>query len=678
MRCEPVAEGGFDLFADDRLILAHRPETPSFFLGRGEERMEMYRGNFDIEDYVTARLPLAHAELSREGDDWHIALSARPGDPTLLALKLTQESGRSILSVEARDPSFNRFWLRLVAEEGEHLFGGGEQMSYLDLAGRRFPMWTSEPGVGRDKTSPLTFEADRTGRAGGDYYNTNYPQPTFLSSRGVAVHLETTAYSILDFRHAGFHELEVWAMPERIEVFAKGSIGDLVTAMADRFGRQPPLPDWAMEGAIIGLKHGAGSFETLETYLAAGVEVSALWCEDWSGVRETSFGTRLFWDWVASDKRYPQLKSRIDELRARGIRFLGYVNPYLCNDGTLFSEAEAKGLLATDDTGNTYLVDFGEFDCGVVDFTIDEAAQWFEDRVIGENMLDLGLSGWMADFGEYLPIDVQLKDGADPKLMHNAWPVLWGAVNARAVAKKGRSGDVVYFMRAGFSGIQAECPLLWAGDQSVDFSRHDGLVTVIVGALSSGLLGNAYHHSDIGGYTSLFGNVRSAELIMRWSEMAAFTPVMRSHEGNRPKMNLQIHHDDEVLAHFARMTQIHKALLPYLSTLRDEAADRGWPLQRPLFFHHEDDALCYGVFDAYLLGRDLLVAPVWQAGETGRTTYLPAGEKWVHLWTGETFDGGEDASVEAPIGTPPVFFRQGSSFEALFAGLAALSAPSPS
>ena len=115
---------------------------------------------------------------------------------------------------------------------------------------------------------------------------------------------------------------------------------------------------------------------------------------------------------------------------------------------------------------------------------------------------------------------------------------------------RGKTGEALFFMRAGFTGVQKHCPLLWAGDQSVDFTRHDGLVTVISGALSSGLLGNAYHHSDIGGYTSLFGNVRTAELIMRWAEMAAFTPVMRTHEGNRPRDNLQIDQDPEVLGAF--------------------------------------------------------------------------------------------------------------------------------
>jgi len=439
--------------------------------------------------------------------------------------------------------------------------------------------------------------------------------------------------------------------------------------MAERFGRQPPLPDWVYGGAIIGLKDGANSFDRLEAIIAAGTKVSALWCEDWVGLRHTSFGARLFWDWKANDDRYPGLRQRIAELEDRGIRFLGYVNPYLAVDGSLFPEAEAAGYFATDENGNTALVDFGEFDCGVVDFTNPDAAAWFAERVIGQNMLDFGLSGWMADFGEYLPIDVKLANGVDAKLMHNAWPTLWAEVNARAVESRGKTGEAMFFMRAGFTGVQKHCSLLWGGDQSVDFTRHDGLVTVISGALSSGLLGNAYHHSDIGGYTSLFGNVRTAELIMRWAEMGAFTPVMRTHEGNRPRDNLQIDQDAQVLAHFARMTRVYVHLVPYLKSLVAEASTQGLPVQRPLFLHFEDDARTYAIQDAYLYGSDLLVAPVWQAGKSEWTTYLPEGADWIHAWSSEAFVGGREVTVPAPFGRPPVFYRAGSEFSELFAGL---------
>lgn len=658
-------DAGFELLIGGLALLRHRADAPALFVGRGTPRVEMYRGNFDIEDRIEERIALRHAEIDRD----RISLAPAPGQPPLLKLDVSDDG----IAFVALDPALNRFWLRIAAEPGERIWGGGEQMSYVDMAGRRFPLWTSEPGVGRDKSTLLTMQADAMGRAGGDYYHTNYPQPTWLSSRRYALHVETTTYSAFDFRDPAFHEIEVWEIPARIELWQRPTYAALVTALSDRFGRQPRLPDWAIGGAIIGLKDGDNSFARLDRVVEAGAAVSALWCEDWVGLRETSFGKRLFWDWSWNPKRYTDLPSRIAGLAARGIRFMGYVNPYLANDGALYREALACGYLARrQDSDAPYLVDFGEFDCGVVDFTDPRAHAWFAEAVIGRNMLDFGLSGWMADFGEYLPIDVRLSDGSDPMLMHNAWPTIWAQVNADAVASRGRTGEALFFMRAGFTGVQKHCPLLWAGDQSVDFSRHDGIGTVIRAALSSGLMGNAYTHSDVGGYTSLFGNVRTAELIMRWSEMAAFTPVMRTHEGNRPTENLQIDSSPELLAHFARMTRVHRALAPYVAKLCDEAAATGVPLQRPLFLHHEDDADCYGVETQYLYGRDLLVAPVIEAGVSAWPVYLPAGETWVHLWTGERFAGGGEVRVASPFGQPPVFYREGAGDAALFASLASL------
>ncbi len=654
-------ETGFTLSLNGRAILDHSDASPAIFIGSGQERMDMYRGNFDIEDYVIERRALAHAQV--EGN--RIRLSDAAGQPPSLILTVVDNA----ITFEATDPKLNRLWVRIKADEDEHVWGGGEQMSYFDMRGRRFPLWTSEPGVGRDPTSKITFKANVEDKAGGDYFNTNYPQPTYVSSVLYALHVDTTAYSVFDFRQKLFHEIEIWAIPDRIELFAANTFVDLVETLSSRFGRQPPLPDWVYNGAIIGLKDGANSFTRLETMRAAGVQVSALWCEDWVGLRQTSFGSRLFWDWQANETRYPRLRQKISELHDSGIRFLGYVNPYLCVDGPLFEIADKAGYFATDGAGKTALVDFGEFDCGVVDFTNEAAAEWFAEEIIGKNMLDFGLSGWMADFGEYLPIDVHLSNGIDAKLMHNAWPTLWAEVNAKAVASRDKTGDALFFMRAGFTGVQKHCPLLWGGDQSVDFSRHDGLVTVMCGALSSGLLGNAYHHSDIGGYTSLFGNVRTPELLMRWAEMAAFTPVMRSHEGNRPRENVQIDQDPKVLAHFARMTRIYRYLAPYLKSLSAEAVERGLPVQRPLFLHHQDDRQTYTIQDSYLYGADMLVAPVWQAAQETRSVYLPKGERWVHVWTEEVFEGGQEVEVAAPTGKPAVFYRAGCTNETLFAGL---------
>ena len=270
----------------------------------------------------------------------------------------------------------------------------------------------------------------------------------------------------------------------------------------------------------------------------------------------------------------------------------------------------------------------------------------------------------MADFGEYLPTDdIVLHNGVSAMIEHNHWPALWAKCNYDAVNESGKLGDVVYFMRAGATGSQKYCTLLWNGDQSVDLSRHDGLCTTICGTLSAGMIGCGLNHSDIGGYTSLFDNLRTKEVFLRWTEMAAFTPVMRTHEGNRPDTNFQYYDDADCMAETARLVDIHVMLMPYLKELVAENAARGIPVQRPLFLHNEADERSYTEQFEYLLGEDVLVAPVWQEAQTDREVYLPS-DGWIHLWSGAEYGHGT-CTVPAPSGSVPVFYKKGSKVAGL-------------
>jgi alpha-glucosidase len=156
--------------------------------------------------------------------------------------------------------------------------------------------------------------------------------------------------------------------------------------------------------------------------------------------------------------------------------------------------------------------------------------------------------------------------------------------------------------------------------------------------------------------------------MQRWCELAAFAPVMRSHEGNRPDENLQYDSSAELLACFARWSRVHAHLAPYVRQLCDEAVQLGLPAQRPLFLHHSGDASLWTVQDQYLYGADMLVAPVIEAGSDARTVVLPGEGLWRHCWSGEDFAPGIHR-VAAPIGQPPVFYRPDSTFAPLFAGL---------
>ena len=649
----------YRLLYNGRLLLSQTESFPMLYAGCGQETVDMYRGNFKIEDYVTERRALQVSGTREETD----GITAEYGDD--LVLRISVDGDCAVLSFTQKNPAINRLWLRVPADKDECCWGCGEQMSYFNLRGRHFPLWTSEPGVGRDKTTYVTWRSDVENKAGGDYYNTNFPQPTFVSSRHYYLHADTTAYADFDFRHPGFHELQFWEVPASIRIEAADSFLELLRKETAFLGRQPELPDWIYNGLIIGVQGGSDrSFGLLEETLRHNIPVSGIWCQDWCGKRVTSFGKRLQWDWHFHPEMYPDLPAEIRKLHDRGIKFLGYVNPYLVEGGALYQKGLEADVFARRSDGRIYLVDFGEFNCGVIDLTDPKAYNWFKDEVIKKYSLDIGIDGWMADFGEYLPTDdIVLHSGKSPMLEHNHWPALWAKCNYDAVSEAGKLGEAVYFMRAGFTGSQKYCTLLWAGDQSVDFSRHDGLCTVICAALSAGMSGCGLTHSDIGGYTSLFDNTRTKEVFLRWAEMAVFTPVMRTHEGNRPDTNFQYYDDEDCMNRLARLVEMHASLTPLLKALVKENHENGTPVQRPLFLHHEDDPRCYTEQFEYLLGEDVLVAPVWQANQTERTVYLPEGE-WVHLWTGSVYGKG-DHTVPAPLGNPPVFYRKDSRWASL-------------
>ncbi|MGL6065577.1 MAG: alpha-glucosidase [Cetobacterium sp.] len=653
----------FEILINGVQVIKHTAKNPFIFIGKGEANYDMYRGNFKIKDYLEERVALKKFEIVKNEEN-NVEINLFDQDELKLTLVGKEEEGRLKIYFNSKKEENNRIWIRVVAEEDEKIYGCGEQLSYFNLRGKNFPLWTSEPGVGRNKNTYTTWQADVKDMAGGDYYNTNYPQPTFVSTRKYYCHLESTAYLDFDFRNKKFHELQCWDIPKFIMFETGKTFLDIQEKLTGYFGRQPKLPEWIYNGVMLGLQGGTEKvLDKLNKALDSGIKVSSVWCQDWQGKRITSFGKRLNWNWKWSPEEYPNLDVEIKKLKERGIKFLGYINPYVIEGYDLYEEAKAHGYLATKIDGSDYTVDFGEFYCGVVDFTNPAACEWYKG-VIKTNLIDFGLDGWMADFGEYLPTDCQLSNGMSAEVMHNAWPAMWAKINYEAVKEAGKLEEIVYFMRAGFTGTQKYCTLIWAGDQSVDFSLDDGLASVIPAALSVGMSGNGLSHSDIGGYTSLHGNKRNRELLLRWTEMAAFTPVMRTHEGNRPDDNYQHDGDIGTMKFFARMTDVYTSLKPYMQTLVEQNANFGIPVQRPMFFHYEKDLRTYDIKYQYLLGEDLLVAPVHQEYTDKWSVYLPE-DNWVHLWTGEEYKGG-DIEVLSKLGYPPVFYRKNSKWSSLF------------
>lgn len=622
-------------------------------VGSGENKYSMNHGSFKIKENLSFRCDCRIVRLGFNSPE-HIVIESALGS---FDAKI---EGERICFEPNFSEKYNRLWIKLPALFSEKVYGCGETFTEFNLRGKKVNIWVAEhinASQIAKKVVKTTFgKKDNERKQKFSNYETYYAEPTFLSSRKYYFHSASSARCEFDFSNEKYHLLKTDSVAPFYIGFGD-TFCDVLSDLTSLLGRQPELPDWVYDGAILGVQGGTDvMMKKVDTALKAGTAVCGVWIQDWEGQRVTAFGKQLQWNWQWDEQRYKGLDMAIKELGEKGIRVLGYTNTFLAVELPQYKEAHEKGYCVKNKKGEDYYVTITTFPAAIVDLTNPDAYKWLKD-IIKKNMIDFGLSGWMADFGEYLPTDSVLYSGENPELIHNRWAAIWAKLNREAVEESGKLGEIMFFTRAGHTETKRYSTMMWNGDNHVDFSIDFGLPSVIPASLSLTACGFGLSHSDIGGYTTFMKLCRSPELFMRWAEMNAFTVLMRGHEGNNPDLNVQFDANDEVLALHAKMSRVHKALKPYLKDCVKVNALSGVGVMRPLFFHYdEEDAYtqCY----EYLLGRDILVAPVIRPGAISREIYLPEDE-WVHLWSGKAYRGGK-YEVESPIGEPPVFIRKSS------------------
>lgn len=630
---------------------------PMIQVGSGSSVIKSYRGNFKVREKKISWL-----SLSPSVDGNSVLFT---GHDTSVCVDLSEENNFVVLDFRLIKGSGNRFRYLISADPDEYIFGGGEQYSFFNLRGHVFPILTREQGVGRSYKRPLTIISQLQDKSGGAYHTTYYPQPTFVSSKNYFIHVHSFDYTVLDFKASDCHRIVSYSLIPRITIGCGSSLMDTSSKVSLLLGRQSPLPSWVHDGVILGVQGGTDTVKhKLQKALDCGVRVNALWAQDWSGKIITSFGKRVYWNWKWNPDMYPGLDGWIGELKKKNINFLTYINPYLIKDGSLCVEASERGYLVKNKEHQDYYIDFGEFSCAHVDLTNPDAFNWYK-RKIKENMIDFGLSGWMADFGEYLPVDSAVYSGITGMQAHNMWPGLWAKLNYEVLEETGNSDKIIFFMRSGNSMSPKFAQSIWAGDQNVDWSSGDGIRSVIPAALSLAFSGHGISFSDIGGYTTVLWLKRTKELFIRWLELSCFSPVMRTHEGNRPQSNWQFDSDDFTLSELAYWTDIHFRLKDYIVFSEKENSEKGLAVMRPMNWYCSDKwaMLCT---DQYMLGPDLLVAPVLRKNAKGRTVRLPEGE-WIHLFSHKKYKEGKYYIPSAlSEHTIPVFYRENSSWSQFF------------
>jgi alpha-glucosidase (family GH31 glycosyl hydrolase) len=577
----------------------------------------------------------------------------------------------------AIDALVNRSYLNYFLDESTAIFGFGAQCSHFNHQGNRVPVLVQEQGNGRGDVDNILVDI-ALGPSVGNDYSAYISVPQYITSESNGLFLENYEISNFDFTTQNAAQIEVFSNRLKGQILFGNSPIETLEAYTEYSGRMKQLPDWIIDGAIVGMQGGTDKLYDIWTQLRLEeTPLAAFWIQDWVGQRTSIVGKQLWWNWELDNERYPDYDELFDSLKQQNIYLMGYINPFLVNvfqqktyRRNQYMEGRNNGFLALSGNGFPYMIPNTSFSSAILDLSNPATRVWIKD-IIKDELIARGFKGWMADFGEALPFDAVLLN-ENPETYHNQYAEEWAILNQEAIAEVGLQDEIVYFNRSGYTKSPGVSTLYWLGDQLVDWGENDGIKSAVTGLLSSGMSGFSYMHTDIGGYTSFNVGigpviVRSKELLERWTQMNAFTVVFRTHEGLGPTSNFQIYEDEASVQHFAKWAKIYKAWFFYRKQLVEEAATTGIPVVRHPFIHYPNDSNVYDLtYQQFMVGDQLMVAPVTEEGATQTNIYLPAGD-WVNLWNGNEINSTGATFIISDIADrPAVFYVKGSAVAAQF------------
>ena len=365
--------------------------------------------------------------------------------------------------------------------------------------------------------------------------------------------------------------------------------------------------------------------------------------------------------WTPDQERYPDPERLISDLADDGIKIVTIIDPGVkVEEGySVYDEGVEKGYFAKTPEGDIYVNEVWPGDAVYPDFGKKEVRSWW-----GKNqqfLLDKGVRGVWNDMNEpasfrgQLPPDVVFTDEdeiSNHARMHN----LYGHNMAKATYEglKERDGRRPFVItRACYAGTQ-KYSTAWTGDNHSIWAH---LQMVIPQLCNMGLSGMPFVGTDVGG----FGSDCTKELLCRWVEAGCFSPLFRNHSAMGTRYQEPWQFDEETVRIYRKAVELRYHLIPYYYDLFWEEEKTGLPIMRPLVLHYEKDETARECNTEFLVGRNLLAAPVVTQGDRKKMVYLPAGV-WYDYWTGERLESADGKWIvrDAPLDTCPLYVKAGT------------------
>ena len=509
---------------------------------------------------------------------------------------------------------------------GELVYGLGERFGPLVKNGQVVDIWNADGGTSSEQA----------------YKNV----PFYLTNRGYGVLVNHAGHVSYEVGSENVERVQFSVAGESLEYFIiyGPSPKEILGRYTELTGRPAAVPAWSY-GLWL-----TTSFTTKYDEATVSSFIDGMAERD---IPLSVFHFDCFWmrefnwcDFEWDPRVFPDPEGMLRRLHNRGLHVCVWINPYIAQRSPLFAGAAAAGYLLKKPNGDIWQWDLWQAGMGLVDFTNPDARTWFQGKL--RHLVDQGVDAFKTDFGERIPLDVSYFDGSDPEQMHNLYTQLYNQAVFEVLEEARGKREAVVFARSATVGGQT-MPVHWGGDST---STFESMAETLRGGLSSALSGFAFWSHDIGG----FEGTPDPAVFKRWTAFGLLSSHSRLHGSDSYRVPWAF--DEEAVDVTRLFTKLKLKLMPYLYAAGLEASQGGIPVLRPMQIEFPDDPAAAYLDRQYMLGSELLIAPVFNA-EGIVDFYLPDG-LWTNYLTGEEVQGPGWRTEAHGFDSIPIYVREGA------------------
>lgn len=514
---------------------------------------------------------------------------------------------------------------------GEKIYGLGERFTNFIKNGQTVDIWNEDGGTGTEQA----------------YKNI----PFYLSNRKYGLFVDNPGKVSFEVGSEKVSRVQFSVPGEEMSYSVVGgeNLKAILNTYTDLTGKAPLVPDWSY-GLWLSTSFTTDYDEKTVLEFVDGMAERniplSVFHFDCRWMKELEWCN---FDWDKS--KFPDPEGLLEKLHDRGLKICVWINSYIGQKSPLFEEGAKNGYFIKNEDGSVWQWDKWQAGMAIVDFTNPEATKWYQGYL--KKLVAMGVDCFKTDFGERIPTEgVKYYDGSDPELMHNYYTYLYNkAVYDVLVETKG-ADEAILFARSATVGGQ-QFPVHWGGDCS---SNYPSMAESLRAGLSFGMSGFGYWSHDIAG----FEDQASPDLYKRWTQFGLLSSHSRYHGSTAYKVPWL--YGDEAVDVAREFTELKLQLKPYLLKMAQETHETGVPMMRAMVLEFPDDPTCEDIDTQYMLGDDLLVAPVFREDGVARF-YVPddgTGQAWTNIITDTAYEPGKWYTEQYDYHTLPVLARPGT------------------